>query len=839
MKAVIMAGGFGTRLRPLTCNIPKPMVPMVNRPMMLHIVDLLKQHGFHDIISLLYYHPNIIRNFFGDGSGFGINMQYMQAEADFGTAGSVRNAYEKIGDDRVLIISGDVLTDFDLTDAVRYHEEQKADATLVLTRVENPLQFGVVIVDDDGSITRFLEKPTWGEVFSDTINTGIYIIENEILQMIPYKEDFDFSKNLFPAMMQEGKKLCGYIAEGYWRDVGNLGEYHEASMDCVTEEVKVRFDGERQDGLVVGENSVVPEDRSSWDGFSVVGRNSRIADTAKIINSVIGNNVTIHDGVEVLNSVIWDGCTLEQSVQISNSVVGYDSILHADATVSDNVFISDKCNIGHGASLLSNIKLWPEKVVQDGAVLSKSLVWEDKWLRELFADARITGSANIEINPEFAAKLGTAVGAVMGEGAQVLASRDPDNASRMIKRTIVSGLMSAGVNVQDMQTTSIPLQRQVLRSGRYAAGFHVRKSPLDKRSMDIIFFDADGQDLPTKRTKAIERQFFSEDFRRASFDSIGSLYFPERTTEAYRERFLSTLDHELVASKAFSVVVDYSYGIASSIFPYILGKLGAEVISLNAYIDRTRITRTREEFLAACHHISGIVQSLSSRLGILLDAGAEKVFLADERGRFIDEERVPAIITRMFLESRRARGNEAKKIACPVSASAEMDIVTQEYGVQLIRTSNTHGGMMQAVLSDSEIDFVAGTRGGFIFPEFLFAADAMYSVAKIMEMMAVTGWSLGEVDDAIPKLERTSLDVHCPWQAKGRVMRHAMHASEGFERTLVDGIKIHVDARTWVLLVPSKEHEIFTVIVEAENADHAAALASEYEQKVVQWRDNV
>ncbi len=838
MKAVIMAGGFGTRLRPLTCNIPKPMVPMVNRPMMLHIVDLLKKHGFTDIISLLFYHPNVIRNFFSEGKEFGISMQYTHAEADFGTAGSVRNAYDKIGKDRVLIISGDVLTDFDLSEAIRFHEEKGADATIVLTRVPNPLQFGVVIVDEDGNITRFLEKPSWGEVFSDTINTGIYILENSVLEMIPYKEDYDFSKNLFPLMMQEGKKLCGYISDGYWRDVGNLGEYHEASMDCLTGAVKVEIDGTRENEVYVGNGSIVPADRSHWSGRVVIGKNARVADSAKIINSVIGDNVTVHDGAVILNSVIWNGCTLEQSVQISNSVVGFDSILHAGATVADNVFISDRCNIGRDASLLSNIKLWPEKVVQDGAVLSKSLVWEDKWLRELFADARITGTANIEINPEFGAKLGACLGAALGEGGQVLASRDPDNASRMIKRAIAAGLMSSGVNVHDMQTTAIPMVRQVLRSGKYMAGFHVRKSPFDKRSMDIIFFDADGQDLSSKRTKAIERHFFSEDFLRAEYDVIGSMYFPERTTEAYRERFLSTLNHELVSSKSFKIVIDYSYGIASSIFPNILGKLGAEVVSLNAYIDRTRLTRSREEFSAACQHVSGIVRSLGSDLGILLDAGGEKVFLADENGSFLEEDRVATVITRLALEARRTQGTPIRKMACPVAASSEMDMLAEEYGVELVRTPNTHGGMMNAVLSDPEIDFVAGTRGGFIFPEFLFATDAMYSVAKILEMMAVTGTRIGEVDRAMPRLYRSSRTVPCPWQAKGRVMRFAMNASENHDRVLIDGIKILFSRDTWVLLVPSKEHEVFMVYAEAGTKEEANRLASEYEERVVQWRDN-
>jgi mannose-1-phosphate guanylyltransferase/phosphomannomutase len=610
-------------------------------------------------------------------------------------------------------------------------------------------------------------------------------------------------------------------------------------MDCLSDQISVEYTGERDGSCIIGEGSTVPQNKSNWSGSVVIGRNSRIADSAKLINSVIGDNVTIHDGAVILNSVIWDGCTLEERADISNSVMGFESILHADALVADNVFISDRCSIGQAASLLSNIKLWPEKVVQEGAVLSKSLVWEDKWLRELFADARITGSANIEINPEFGAKLGTSLGAILQEGSQVLASRDPDNASRMIKRALVCGLMSAGINVYDMQTTSIPLVRQVLRSGKYAAGFHVRKSPFDKRSMDIIFFDADGQDIPLNRTKSIERQFFSEDFRRTDQDGIGSLYFPERTTEAYRERFLSTLDHELISSKTFNVVVDYSYGIASSIFPNILGKLGAQVVSLNAYIDRTRLTRSREEFTDACQHVSSIVKSLSCNIGILLDAGAEKVFISDEHGRFIPEDRVPSIITKLYLESRRLKNDPITKMGCPISASSEMDAIAEEYGVELIRTKNTHGGMMQTVLSDPEIQFIAGTKGGFIFPEFLFATDAMYSVAKILEMLAVTGWKLGDLDNSIARLHRTTREVHCPWQAKGRVMRHAMHASEEYERKLVDGIKIHYERDCWILLVPSKEHEQFEVLVEAQTPERMNELADEYAQKVAQWRDNV
>ena len=182
MKTVIMAGGFGTRLRPLTQTLPKPMVPVANLPMLHHIINLLKRHSLTECVSLLYFQPEEIKQYFRDGSDFGISMKYLLAEEDLGTAGSVKNAEDFYRDERVLVISGDVLTDFDLTAAIAYHEEKGAMATMVLTRLENPLAFGVVITDQEGRISRFLEKPTWGEVFSDTINTGIYILEPEVFR---------------------------------------------------------------------------------------------------------------------------------------------------------------------------------------------------------------------------------------------------------------------------------------------------------------------------------------------------------------------------------------------------------------------------------------------------------------------------------------------------------------------------------------------------------------------------------------------------------------------------------------------------------------------------------
>src|SRR3990172_12652875 len=216
MKCVVMAGGFGTRLRPLTNNLPKPMVPMANRPMIDHIVELLKENSITDLTALLYFQPEAITDHLGNGSAYGVKIDYFTATVDLGTAGSVAGAMRRFSpsDGTTLVISGDVLTDIDLKKAVDFHRKKKSVATIVLTRVENPLSFGIVITDKSGRITRFLEKPSWGEVFSDTINTGIYILEREVLEFIPGEMEFDFSKDLFPLLLEKKKPIYGFVAGG-------------------------------------------------------------------------------------------------------------------------------------------------------------------------------------------------------------------------------------------------------------------------------------------------------------------------------------------------------------------------------------------------------------------------------------------------------------------------------------------------------------------------------------------------------------------------------------------------------------------------------------------------
>jgi len=834
MKGVIMAGGFGTRLRPLTCNTPKPMVPVMNKPMMAHIVALLKKHGITDLIATLFYQPEVITSYFGNGNSFGITMNYVKAEADYGTAGSVRNAIHGI-DERVLVISGDVLTDFDLTAALNFHETHNSKATILLTHAKNPLQFGVVITRDDGRISRFLEKPTWGEVFSDTINTGIYILEPDVIRLIPYREEFDFSKDLFPLLLRQEAPLYGYIANGYWRDIGNLNDYQEAHLDALSGSVKVEIEGKQNGSFIVGEGTRFDAKRVHIGGKVVVGKNCAIADDVKLSNCVIGDNCVIGPGTVARNSVVWNDVVIGHSVELTSDVVGAKCSVGDNTTVAENVFIGDSCWIGRGVSLSSNIKLWPEKVVEEGAVLTRSLVWEDKWLRELFTDSRVTGLSNIEMNPEFGAKLGAAYGAFIGSGKTVVTCRDSDNVSRMMNRALICGLVSTGVNAYDLRATSIPILRHELASGKESGGIHVRRSPFDKNLTDIVFFDANGKDLPTGKTKSIERLFFGEDFARSAPEKVGTIAFPERATEDYRQKFLSSIDIDAISRRKFKIVIDYSNGVASTIFPTILGSFDCHVVAVNAHLDPKKLTRDPYEFEYSLKQLSHIVTSLKYDVGALIDAGGEKLFMVNEHGEIIDSDRLLTIVASLFMET----AENVTAIAVPITSTGEIDLVASSRNVKAMKTRNSHLAMMEAATS-KQVQFVGGTKGGFIFTDFFFATDAMYSVARILAMMAATGKRLGDVEKELPTLFRAKRNINCSWEHKGKVMRQIMRDSEGTRRDLVDGVRVYINSGSTgasVLLIPDKERPMFHIHAEAPNQETADAIAAEYEKKVIKWRD--
>ncbi len=472
-----MAGGQGTRLRPLTSNQPKPMVPIANKPTAQHILDLLVRHGIDDVIMTVAFLPQVIRNHFGDGSSLGMHIEYSVEETPLGTAGSVKNA-ESALDDTFIVISGDALTDFDLTAILDFHRTREALVTIALKSVENPLEFGVVIVDEEGRIERFLEKPGWGQVFSDTINTGIYVLEPEVLGYIPAAEPYDFSHQLFPKLFEQRKSLYGVLCDGYWQDVGSLEQYLEANRDALDGKVSLQIPGVRLRGNVWVGQGVDFETLDNVVGPAVIGNYAKIDPSAVIgPHTVLGTNVVVRAGAHAVEAVVGDNSYLGPGSRVTGAVLGNSVDVRANAVIAAGAVVGDQSSVGEGALVGNNVKVYPFKVIEPGSSVKTSLISETRGMSTLFGRNGIRGLINVDITPETAIRLAMSYGTLLSKDAVVTTSRDSHPASRVLKRAVIAGLNASGINVRDLQGFSY--HSQSVRSAHRSRG---RRHPRSDQS---------------------------------------------------------------------------------------------------------------------------------------------------------------------------------------------------------------------------------------------------------------------------------------------------------------------------------------------------------------------
>ncbi|MBJ6727070.1 mannose-1-phosphate guanyltransferase [Geomesophilobacter sediminis] len=831
MKAVIMAGGFGTRMQPLTCNIPKPMVPLVNRPIMLHIVELLKKYGITDLVMLLYHQPFVIKNFFRDGAEFGVRITYVTPLEDMGTAGAVKYA-EKYLDERFVIISGDLLTDFNIQKVLDFHLSSKALATITLTSVKDPLQFGVVVTDKEKRITQFLEKPGWGEVISDTINTGLYVLEPEIFKYIPEGENFDFSQDLFPLLLKKKLPLFGFPIKGYWRDIGNTDSYREAHHDILKGKVTVKIDEAKREvpgkDLRLGLDVRLGE-ATTTEGTVVIGDNTQVLGGAEIRDAVIGRNCTIEPGAKLSRCVIWDNVYVKKGARINDSVICNNVSVGPGVVTEEGVVVADDTAIGEESLLKRDVKVWPRKVIEAGSTVTGNLIWGERWKKSLFEGEMIKGLTNIELTPEFVAKLGCAYGSSLPKGSHVLIGRDATLSSRMLKRSFLGGCLSAGVNVRDLRMISLPLLRYKLRTFGEVGGVHFRQAMDDPASTEIVFLDADGLDFSSSMGKNVERIFYKENFRRAHHTEPGGITELPQVVDFYREGFFRGLDQALLRKSATKVVIDFNHSGAGQILPQILNDMGCEVIALNTYLDEQRGAKSADEKPHSLQQLSKIVVSLEARAGFWLDPTAEEVVLIDETGKIYQPAELLRLMVALMLKAG-ARG----AFAIPVSAPSVIEQMASDHGCSVRRTKSAERSMIEAAISPEVV--MAGSMGGrFAFPKFQAAFDGLFTIAKTLELCAAAGVPLSRVMKEVPF--RTFLEgkVSCIWEMKGGIMRKMSEDSVEKEATFIDGIKVSF-GDDWVLVLPDQYLPLVHVVAEAKEPRTAQRLLEEYMQKVERWK---
>ncbi|HEY0541028.1 MAG TPA: mannose-1-phosphate guanyltransferase [Actinoallomurus sp.] len=823
MKAVVMAGGEGTRLRPMTANQPKPLLPVVNKPIMEHVLRLLQRHGFTETVVTVQFLAALVRNYFGDGEEIGMALSYATEEMPLGTAGSVKNAQDALRDERFLVISGDALTDIDLTELVRFHKENGALVTIALKRVPNPLEFGIIIVDDDGRVQRFLEKPTWGQVFSDTANTGIYVMEPEVLDHVAAGEPVDWSGDVFPKLLAEGAPLYGYIADGYWEDVGTHESYLKAQADMLSGKIDIEPDGfEVSPGVWVAEGAEV-DSEAVLKGPLYIGDYAKVEAGAELREyTVLGSNVVVKEGAFLHRAVVHDNVFIGPSTNLRGCVVGKNTDVMAGARIEEGAVIGDECVIESEAYVSSDVKVYPFKTIEAGAVVNTSVIWESRGQRTLFGPRGVSGLINVEITPELAVRLASAYATTLKKGAVVTASRDASRAARTLNRAVQSALTASAINVHDLEATPIPVARYETAREQCAGGIVIRTTPGDSQGVDIVFLDDQGADLSLAAQRKLERVFGRQEYRRAFPGEIAELSYPSRVVETYVRDLQRCVDMRGVREAGLKIVIDCAGGTASLVLPQLLGRLGVEVLTVNNGLDEVSPTETLAERMRDLQRLGDLVSSSRAAFGVRFDPVGERITLVNENGELIGDDRGLLVVLDLVASERRGG-----RVALPVTTTRVAEQVCRFHGVQVEWTSTSQDVLTKAAATEGII-FAGDGRGGFIIPEFSPTVDGIAAFIRMLGLVARTRLTLSQIDHRIPEAHLLRRSVPTPWAAKGSVMRHVVEAAGDRRVDTTDGVRVIEDDASWILVLPDPSEAVTHLWAEGPDRDSAQDLLQDW-----------
>ena len=814
-----MAGGEGSRLRPLTSRQPKPLVPVAGRPIMEHILLHLRRHQMRDVVATVQYLGSAIRNYFGDGSEQGVALTYSVEDSPLGTAGSVMLARQLLTDTFV-VISGDALTDIDLAAAIRFHRERHSLATIVLKAVPNPLEYGVVAIDEGGAVQRFIEKPSWGEVISDLANTGIYVLDPAVFEFFRAGEVTDWSGDVFPKLLKQGEPVYGWVASGYWEDVGSHSAYVKANFDCLEGKVKVEIPATRvSDGIWVHEDAEASPN-ARIDGPALICAGAKVRAGAWVNGPcVVGPYSTIDSGAKVSNSITWDHAYIGENSRLRGSVVCRSVTVKNGCLLEEGSVIGSDVVIGAGSTVNANVRIWPNKEVEPGAVVRESIIWAGSWKRGLFTSYGLTGLTNVEFTPEFAARLGAAVGALFPKGTEIAISRDFTRSARMISRAMISGMISSGANVTDLSVMPAPVARYWAKHSRVSA-MHVQTSPVDPRSADIRIFDPLGLDLDKRMERKLEGLFFREDIRRVSHYEMGRIVRRDNQTDGYVAELLTKVDLEAVRGAAFKVVIDYNNGAAGQLLPRVLQEMNCDVIPLNASPAEIVVEEADAAFREHLQEMGVIVSAVRARLGVFIDRPGERCFLIDEEGHLMDHDAAFAVLAQLALADR------SGILLGPASASLAFSMIAEQLGSRFVPTKITPGAVLRAA-QHADTVLASDGAGGYCWPDFAVSFDAIFTTVRVLEMLAHQRAGLSSLRSRIPAVSHQVAVVFCPWDVKGRVMRAMMERHLRDRVDLTDGVKVFFDDG-WVLVVPDADRPEYHIIASTLDPVRSRALVDEY-----------
>ncbi len=792
MKAVILAGGKSTRLRPLTWELPKPMVPVMNVPVMDTILHLLHRHGITEVCATLMFMPQKIQDHYGDGARFDMRMSYSTEERPLGTAGSVKAASDFL-DGTFLVISGDCITDFDLSAAVRFHKEHHAEATLLMTRVDVPIDYGVLMTDHEGNLTGFQEKPNWGEVFTNQVNTGIYVLEPSVLDLIPPDESFDFARDLFPELLRQGRKVCGYEAVGYWSDIGSLDSYSRTHFDILEGRMKMHLPGsEPIPGIHIGANTLV-DPTATLVPPCLIGANCRIGPGVLLDGMcIIGDNTVIEEDANLSRCILWNGCYLDLGVEIRGCVLGSKVHLMHHALVSENTVIGDETLVREHANLKANVLVWPRKVVDPHATVDSSVIFSERRTNTLFGRNGLSGIINVDITPEFASRLGAAYGTKLGGRSAVAVSWDGSSPAMLFRYAFIAGLLSTGIRVYDIRSAFLPVARQSIPLLGVAGGIHIMRDNDSTERLQVLMLSATGANVDKGFEKSVEAIYAKEEFQHTNAAGITSVESMPDAPDAYARHLINLCDRETFRRNRPRIIVASATESLTAFLEKLFRDIGcdvAEALVLDRFTPYLMMQETNLQEVLLC---------------AWMDRNAEEVLLMDKSGRVVHEE-LHFLLTTMMLY----RTVPGISLLMPVSSPSAAEKLARRYDGHLSWVRTDEHALLAALMD----------RDVFSDPwnQYQLQHDAIASLLFIVEFLVRNKLSLEDAIRHIPPWYTETRSIHCPWEMVGRIMHRLI--SEPFAGTIdtTDGVKFKVDGG-WVLVLPDVEQPMLRLVAEGRDA---------------------
>lgn len=780
-----MAGGEGKRLRPITCTMPKPMVPLLNKPVIDYCIELLKRHGIEDITATLYYLPKVIKDHCGNGEKYGVSLSYSTETTPMGTAGSVREA---LGDsiERTIVISGDAMTDLDITAAERAHKLSGAKVTIVLKQVELPTEYGVALMNKDGRIYRFLEKPMMSEVFSDLANTGIYILEPEVIESIPKGEKFDFSKDLFPLLLKEKVTVYGYVTDKYWCDIGDIAQYKAAQRDMLMGRCAFDTTAQKRNNIWIEPGAMVSP-KASITGPCYIGKGAEIGAAVISDGTVVGTGVRIGDGSSVKRSVIMRDVRIRENAEIRGAVLCDGAEIESGASLFKDTVIGSGGCVGKNSTISNGASLWPERHVGPEQYCRDNIKWEDSQQPE---EESMSGYTDTLLTPERAARIGGAFGASLGRlPLEAAVATDGSQQGVMLKHGIISGLVAQGVDVADLGFCGHSAFEHGIREFGYSGGIYISCGAAPHRS-EIILCDGTGIEIAGSAYRNFAQELRAGARRPLTSERLGIVQRVNGAAKAY-EAHLNRITHLAKSgNNGIGILIGGNPDIYDSV---------ARVLLPCGYTVRY-YSGSREKLYEA-------VTREKADMGFYAEGGKIDTIAFD---RHISQEQITTALAMAAAEEKRAA-----KVIMPSHIPGEYLRLISDKGAEVSLASSKRGRWARAALESGEY-----------LPE-LFEPEAR--IIRLAEMM-LSG-KLEKYLDQLPGIQQAEKSVKCSWKDVGRMLRTLVDAERLEDIELVDGVKVKVD-KGWILVKPNAAITACRVIAGSMDAEYSKELTDIYSEKL-------